>query len=156
MPAQDMTRRDWFRLRRRQAEPDTHYGDKTSLVGNASSALQAIPQPVNHDGMDLSQLPPMREALLSEEQVMQLFGDIETCASDIRLMQRSPRAQRATATGATTSEQLQTARDSLLSGGIPRVQIRYRWQDSDWIDTLESRTEGFRLVRIVHHCTSAG
>jgi len=146
----EMTRRDWFRLGRRQSGSESRPADAPSLVGTDTSALQAVPQPVNHDGMDLSQLPPLREALLSADQVRQLFGDIETCACNVLLMQRSPTAQRATAARATTNQQLQTARDSLLSGGIHRVQIRYRWQESDWIDTLESRAEGFRLVRIVH------
>lgn len=152
MTSQEMTRRDRFRLGRRQPESASRRADAPPLVGNETSALQAVPQPVNHDGMDLSKLPPLREAVLSKDQVGQLFDDIEIYASHILLMQRSPRAQRATATRTTTNEQLQTARDSLLSGGIYRVQIRYRWQDSDWIDTLESRAEGFRLVRIVHQC----
>ncbi|MFT4558047.1 MAG: hypothetical protein ACI92S_003421, partial [Planctomycetaceae bacterium] len=111
-------------------------------------------------------LPPMREALLSEEQVRQLFADIESLGSDILLMQRSERSQRATASKATaskataskataskatTAEQLRTAQDSLLSGSVPRVQIRYHWEEANWIDTLEGRDDGVRLVRISHN-----
>lgn len=53
-------------------------------------------------------------------------------------------------TTATTAEQLRTAQDTLLSGSIPRVQIRYYWQDMNWIDTLERREDGLRLIRIAH------
>jgi len=155
MASHEMTRRDWFRLGRRQPEPDSRSTDAAPLVGNDAAALQAVPEPVNHDGMDLSQLPPMREALLSEDQVQQLFGDIEAHGTDILLMQRSPRANRATASRATTAQQLRMACESLRTGAAPRVQIRYRWQDSDWIDTLENHGEGIRLVRIAHRHPTA-
>ncbi|NQV25522.1 MAG: hypothetical protein HQ518_14275 [Rhodopirellula sp.] len=120
-------------------------------MGEVPNGLQAIAHPVNHDGMDLAELPPMREALLSEDQVRQLFSDIESLASDILLMQRSARSQRAAASKVTTEEQLRMAQDALLSGDVPRVQIRYRWQEANWIDTLERRDDGVRLIRIAHN-----
>lgn len=144
-----MSRRDWFRLaRRKKADGPKQSGE--SSIGDQANALEPIEHPVNHDGMDLSQLPPMREATLTAEQVTQLFADIEALASDILLMQRSSRSQRATASRATTVEQLHSAKDAILSGTIPRLQIRYRWDDADWIDTLQSDGEEFRLVRIQH------
>ena len=162
-----MSRRDWFRLRPRLSESGGTESKGTGSnriesnatetnkavnhsMGEVPNGLQAIAHPVNHDGMDLSELPPMREALLSEEQVRQLFSDIESLASDVLLMQRSARSQRATASRATTAEQLRTARDTLLSGSVPRIQIRYHWQEANWIDTLERRDNGVRLVRITH------
>ncbi len=152
-----MSRRDWFRLRPRQKEQNVEASRNMpnsvggAAMGEAPDVLQAVAHPVNHDGMDLSELPPMREALLTEEQVRQLFSDIESLASEILLMQRSARSQQATASRATTAEQLRTAQESLLSGNVPRVQIRYHWQDSNWIDTLEARDRGIRLVRIAHN-----
>ncbi len=157
-----MSRRDWFQLRPRRVESDTPIDVATSeapseppiatkhFMGEAPNGLQPIAHPENHDGMNLSELPPMREALLSEEQVRQLFSDIEALASDVFLMQRSARSQRATASVATTVEQLRTAQESLLSGTVPRVQIRYHWQAANWIDTLERREDGVRLIRITH------
>ena len=71
--------------------------------------------------MNLAELPPMREALLSEDQVRQLFSDIEALATDVLLMQRSARAPRATASKATTAEQLRVVQDAILSGTVPRV-----------------------------------
>lgn len=154
-----MSRRDWFRLRRssdtsievtlsdlpREPQVATNHS-----MGEAPNGLRPIAHPENHDGMNLSELPPMREALLSEEQVRQLFSDIEALASDVLLMQRSPRSQRTTVSKATTAEQLGTAQNALLSGSIPRVQVRYQWQAANWIDTLELRENGVRLIRITH------
>lgn len=155
-----ISRREWFRLQpRRTPSNDTESDDTVNApgptMGEAPDRLQAIAHPVNHDGMDLSELPPMREAILSEQQVRQLFRDIESLGSDILLMQRSAHAPRATASAATaakatTTEQLRMAQDSLLSGKLTRVQVRYNWQEANWIDTLEVRGDGVRLVRISH------
>lgn len=155
-----MSRRDWFRLRPRHDKPESPPSealadastDGDCSMGEAPNGLQPIAQPENHDGMDLSELPPMREALLSEEQVRQLFNDIAAHASNVLLMQRSARSRRATASAASTAttEQLTTACESVVSGNVPRIQIRYDWQAANWIDTLERREDGFRLVRITH------
>lgn len=145
-----MSRRDWFRLRPRRKAMADQADFTNQVMGKAPDALQAMAHPINHDGMDLSELPPMREALLSEVQVRQLFSDIESLGSDILLMQRSVRSQRASASTATSTEQLRTAQDALLSGTVPRVQIRYSWEETNWIDTLELRDDGVRLVRIAH------
>jgi len=160
--ASKMSRRDWFRLRPRPTESDTLTDVAANALpveppvaaehsmGEAPHGLQPISHPENHGGMNLTELPPMREALLSEEQVRQLFSDIESLATDVLLMQRSARSQRATASKATTAEQLRAAQESLLSGAVPRVQIRYHWQAANWIDTLECRDNGIRLIRITH------
>ncbi|MCA9089287.1 MAG: hypothetical protein KDA90_11730 [Planctomycetaceae bacterium] len=150
-----MSRRDWFRLRLRSTESSDTANRENHSMGGESHVLQPVDQPVNHDGMDLSTLPPMSEACLSEEQVRQLFFDIETLATDILLMQRSPRSTQTVASKATSEEQLRTARDTLLSGSIPRVQIRYHWKNANWIDTLERRNDGVRLIRIAHGETKA-
>jgi len=157
-----MSRRDWFRLRPRRVEPSTQPeltanespGEPpiatVHSMGEARNGLQPIAHPENHDGMNMAELPSMREAMLSEDQVRQLFVDIEALATDVLLMQRSARSQRATASRATTAEQLRAVQDTLLSGTIPRVQIRYHWQAANWIDTLERRENGVRLIRITH------
>jgi len=154
-----MSRRDWFRLLPRGAESETAIDAAASepvhtaahSVGPTPHGLQAIPHPQNHDGMNLADLPPMREAFLSEEQVRQLFADIEALASEILLMQRLAGSAHATASSTNATGQLCMAQQSLLAGAIARVQIRYRWDDSHWIDTLERRDSGIRLVRIAHN-----
>ena len=153
-----MSRRDWFRLLPCRSEAETPsdieacetVNPAARSMGASPHSLQTIPHPENHHGMNMAELPPMREAILSEEQVRQLFTDIETLASDILLMQRVVGSARATASSASTTDQLFTAQQSLFSGAIPRVQIRYHWQASHWIDTMERRDAGIRLVRIAH------
>ncbi len=144
-----ISRRAWFRLAKPPAAIPANSSPSRPSVGNQPVGLEPIAHPVNYDGMDMAELPPMREATLSTSEVQQLFDDINALASDILLMQRSPRANRATA-GTATTEQLNAARDALLSNTISRVQIRYHWQDTHWIDTLENQGKQFRLVRIAH------
>ena len=155
-----MSRRDWFRLRPQRSEAQTSSAttavvDRKPVMGQSQEALQPVAFPENHGGVNLTELPPMCEGLLSEEQVRQLFSDIESLASAVLLMQRLPNAQRATTPGLSTPEQLRAAETTLLSGAIPRVQIRYHWEAVNWIDTLERRDNGIRLVRIKHSPSSA-
>ncbi len=154
-----MSRRDWFRLRPLRAEANELPIDRPQSTGQSMgevpTSLQPIIHPENHGGIDLTELPPLREALLSEDDVRQLFSDIAGLATDIMLMQRSSRSPRATASITTSTEQLSTAQESLLSGVVPRVQIRYHWEAVNWIDTLERRDDGIRLIRITHLPTPA-
>ncbi len=163
-----ITRRDWFRLRVPHSnqvldEPNLEAqvekgvssavplddSPVSTLSSKNDNGLKPIPHPENHVGLDLSQLPPMREAELSPEQVGVLFDDIEKLATDIHLMQRPGGSMKASSQSLVAT-QMGAARGWLLQGEIKRIQIRYRWQDAFWIDTLESRESGFRLVRIQH------
>jgi hypothetical protein len=145
-----LTRREWFRLRPRPTRIAAESRSEKHSMGQSQESLQPIPQPVNHDGLDLSELPPMREAKLSAEEIRQLFADIEELGANIMLMRRTSQSPRAAAAPASSSADLNAARDALITGQVSRLQIRYRWQDADWIDTLEAREEEFRLVRIAH------
>ena len=140
-----MSRRDWFRLKTPAA--NQMLGQQTESPKNNNQALQPIDLPPNHDGMDLSELPPMREALLSDEQLGVLFADIASQATDIQLIQR--RSHSAT-TANDGRERLELANKAILDGSVEKIQIRYRWQDGLWIDTLEKTDDRYRLVRIVH------
>lgn len=141
----NLSRRQWFRLRGKPPAPS-----RDAAVGEQAVGLTPIETPPNHDGMDLSELPPMREAMLTAEQVRELFGDIGQLASDVVLMQRSTSASRAAGRRIDSAQSLIQALDLLLAGGVSRVQIRYGWNGANWIDTLEAKPEGYRLVRIVH------
>ena len=92
----------------------------------------------------------MVEAELSAEQVENLFLDISELARDVLLMQRAPKDSMASARRTNSGDELAIAKKALLDGAIERVQIRYRWQAKQWIDTLEAKGQSFRLVRIVH------
>ncbi len=155
-----MSRRDWFRLRPPQPVVETpttstSTEDCKPVIGQSQASLQPVAFPENHGRVNLTELSPMCEGVLSVEQVRQLFSDIESLASKVLLMQRSPNAQRATTPGFSTPEQLRSAETTLLSGATPRIQIRYHWESVNWIDTLESRADGIRLVRIKHTPPSA-
>ena len=153
---QTISRRDWFRLSKPQSQASPQSNSKSNSLGESPRGMRDIEQPVNHDGMDLSELPPMREALLSEDDVRQLFSDIAALGSQILLMQRPSGASRASASKFTTADQLKAAQDSLLSGAIPRLQIRYHWKSQNWIDTLQRREAAIHLIRIAHLSKPSG
>lgn len=143
-----MSRRDWFRLKSPKSPVLNQWLGKQSETSKVSQGLQPVELPPNHDGMDLAELPPMREAFLSVEEIGSLFADIASLATDIQLMQR--RQTKGIANVGIDKEKLELARIAFLDGSVAKIQIRYRWQDALWIDTLERKEKGFRLLRIVH------
>ncbi|PHS13984.1 MAG: hypothetical protein COA78_06270 [Blastopirellula sp.] len=143
-----VSRRDWFRLKIPHQNQSLGVDEPTA---NVSKQLEPIEHPPNHDGLDLNELPPMREALLSEDQLAMLFGDIEKLATEVQLMQRNSRTSGPNDRAKMDqSSSLSSAKDALLQNKTKRLQIRYRWNDTLWIDTLERKDLGFRLVRISH------
>ena len=135
------SRRDWFRLR----SPTTPPTQQPQLGAESRAGLRSIEEPVNHGGLELTELPPMHEAILDEQQVTELFHDIERFASAVQLIARS-----AADHAPDHSARLSTACKRLLSGSVQKLQVRYQWQDAHWIDTLQRQAVGFRLVRIRH------
>lgn len=140
---QKPSRRDWFRLMwkdsEKVAEPQSEKNKEQPSV--EKPVLNPVSQPVNHGGLDLSELPPMRQADLTEGQVNDLFSDVASCAKDVRLMMRSKNS---------AASNLHSAKKAILSGSVSRLQIRYRWEGKYWIDTLQSIPGGFQLIRIAH------
>lgn len=104
--------------------------------------------PVNHGGIDLSELPPLVEAQLTREELGQLFDDIACEGTEIRLTVRLSEESRTASSVASGASMLKRAAGELLAGTVQRLQIRYCWQDALWIDTLERNESMFRLVRI--------
>ncbi|MFT5525047.1 MAG: hypothetical protein ACI9HK_003013 [Pirellulaceae bacterium] len=133
----EMSRRDWFRLR----IPD----EANRALGNDSPKTQAVEQPVNHGGMDLSELPPVHEAYLSPDEIEVLFSDIEYFGEQVLVM-TSARAAPTQVAGPA----LKLAKQSLLAGSLPKVQIRYQWRGAKWIDTIQRTSDGYRIIRIAH------
>ena len=127
-----LSRRDWFRLRSNAAGGGE--------LGTASpDKLTQVDSPPNHDGtIDLAELPPIHEALLDAEQVTALFGDIQHYATDVSLF-----AGRNSA-----APNLSAARQQLFAGTVRRIQVRYAWQNQNWIDTLSQTPAGIKLIRI--------
>ena len=144
-----LTRRDWFRLSK--PTRDNLMGDDCKLKGapvEAENGLQPIEHPPNHDGMNLEDLPPLREAMLTEADVASLFDDIRDHGTDVQLMQK--RGARNSHANASSDSSMQLAKRLFLSGEVKRLQVRYRWNALLWIDTLVRQEEGTRLVRVSH------
>ena len=109
-----ITRRDWFRLRIPHQNKLLTGADESP----DTNVLKTIEHPPNHDGLDLSLLPPMREAVLTSDQVSTLFSDIDQLATDILLMQRSTNSARPSASKAESSSKLELAKSALLTGQL--------------------------------------
>ena len=68
-----MSRRDWFRLRPARDDvkaPVTDAPEPTRepVIGHGQETLRSVAIPENHGGINLADLPPMRESLLSKQQ----------------------------------------------------------------------------------------
>lgn len=148
MTDQKLTRRDWFRLRK--PHQNQLLSTQSAAATSSPTPLSSIEHPVNHHGMDLSQLPPMSEAELVTEQVDDLIADIRQLGTHVTLMYRGISELYAGELSGSALDQLLAARGELLSGRLSRVQVRYQWDGYSWIDTLEARNGNFRLVRIRH------
>jgi hypothetical protein len=139
-----MNRREWFRLR---------IPKEANQLPNAPR-LRPMELPPNNDGMDLNALPPMCEALISREEVRVLFSDLADHAENIQLFHKE-RNSRGDQHVGSNSERLHIASSALLQGLTARIQIRYSWNGAHWIDTLEAKEAGYRLVRIEHRTHSS-
>ena len=140
-----VSRRDWFRLKPPTPKPPTPNHD--SLGREASTDLQDVPTPDHSHEPTLTDLPPIHEAILGSEQLQELFADIEHHGSNIQLMVRG--ASRSSAKSSASSvDALRSACKQLLAGTAVKLQIRYAWQQANWIDTIENKSGQYRLVRM--------
>jgi len=120
------------------------------------NAMEPVASPINHAGMDLSELPHMREAELGRQDITDLFEDLGKLASNVTMRQRLSQPGHSIPDDPQPihrrpiREQLTTAKQALFSGNINRLQIRYDWDGCHWIDTLERSEAGYRLLRIQH------
>lgn len=152
------SRRDLFHLGRSNsvgakthaslATPSSQSAPPT--CGSPSILQNRIDCPPSHGSVDPAILPPVTEALLGDSDVLQLLADIGSCASQITLMHRRLTGNASPGSSGISSAQLMAAWDILTTGQTNRLQIRYLWAQASWIDTIESRPDGFRLVRIQH------
>jgi len=91
-------------------------------------------------------LPQVMAGELDRDRVEALFADLAEHAevAHVQVRERSgaggpPRDRKTT---------LDDARAMTLDGSAAAVQIRYRYQDRDWCDTILRRSGALRLVRI--------
>jgi hypothetical protein len=90
--------------------------------------------------------PPLAtlvEAVLNDAQVEQLFSDLANHASvDGVLAKSGPREH-----AGTGNLDLAEAKRQLLSGAVRALQVRYRFDGTEWSDTLLRVPGGVRIVR---------
>jgi hypothetical protein len=91
-------------------------------------------------------LPPMSDALLTDEQLASLFRDYRQCAESLRLLVK-PGPGFVPAGPEPSLDEVETL---LRERRIRGLQVRYRYDDLQWFDTLMVQPSGVRLIRISH------
>ena len=92
-------------------------------------------------------LPDLNMTLLDAAQVEQLLRDIELCAQVTEIIPKfAARGHVPDAANVTLAQ----ARELLAARAVRGLQLRYRYEDADWWDTLMLVGDRFRLVRIRH------
>ena len=89
-------------------------------------------------------LPALQDALLDGDTLDALFRDLAGLVELQEILLKG--ASRSHALERPVS--LEEARAALAEGAVVGAQIRYRYQGSDWWDTLLRTPQGIRLVRI--------
>jgi hypothetical protein len=86
----------------------------------------------------------MSDAILGRDQLAALFDDYRACAADLQIQLKAGPGfalpHRAPS--------LDDAEAMLLAGNIRGLQLRYRFGEQNWCDTLMPLPSGARLVRI--------
>ncbi|MBE0544196.1 MAG: hypothetical protein IH623_22885 [Verrucomicrobia bacterium] len=96
-------------------------------------------------------LPELNLTLLDAAQVEALLRDIEACTQITEIIPKYATRGHVPDTAAVTLAQ---ARELLATRAVRGLQLRYRYEDADWWDTLMLAGEQFRLVRIRHDFTA--
>jgi hypothetical protein len=89
-------------------------------------------------------LPALQDALLDGDTLEALFRDLGGLVELQEILLKGASRSHALEHAASLEE----ARTALSQGAVIGVQIRYRYQGSDWWDTLLRTPQGIRLVRI--------
>lgn len=87
--------------------------------------------------------PELQQATLDPATFEQLFADLATHTEVLGIHAKG----RATAYAGSEQLDLSSARTALLAGTVRGVQIRYRYQEVEWWDTLLASAGAIRLVR---------
>jgi hypothetical protein len=88
----------------------------------------------------------LQDSILDSETLEQLLGDLQRFAvvQEVRLKGG------ALAMTSEKSVPLPEALEALRAGRVLGVQLRYRYDGSNWWDTLMNTPRGVRLIRIEH------
>lgn len=88
----------------------------------------------------------LQDAVLDRDMVDRLFFDVREAAELLGVTVKGALESMASAEGI----DLDAARDALHDGRVAGVQLRYRFEGTEWWDTLLWTRGGIRLVRIDH------
>ncbi|MBP7949243.1 MAG: hypothetical protein KA004_06260 [Verrucomicrobiales bacterium] len=106
------------------------------------------------DISEASPLPDLHEALLDAAALDRLLRDLAACAEVTEII---PKFSAVGLVPDQSALSLDVGRSLLLDGKARAVQFRYRYDGSDWWDTVMALPgERFRLVRIQHHFPPPG
>ncbi len=89
-------------------------------------------------------LPALHEAWLDEEQLLDLFSDLELVATVIEIRTKSSSGAHSNA----ISRSLVGLAAKLWANEVPAVQVVYLYQGQAWLDTLMRNARGVRVVRL--------
>ena len=95
--------------------------------------------------------PPVYDVVLDDATVAQLFFDVAHAAELVGITIKPLGARAATE----TQPSLDDAYRALAERSIAGVQLRYRFAEEEWWDTLIRAPNGTRLVRISHSAALA-
>lgn len=95
------------------------------------------------------ELPDLQQSVLDPDTLAQLFSDLGSLTEILEVI---PKALAESYVPESSEIGLDEGRRMLLSGVVRGLQIRYRYQGSQWWDTLlpDAESGGFRIVRIQH------
>lgn len=88
-------------------------------------------------------LPPLQQTLLDPATAADLFRDLEACTQVLSITPKHSAAGHTS--GSITLDQAQAG---LSDGSLRGAQVRYRYEDREWCDTLIGTPNGLRVVRI--------
>lgn len=89
------------------------------------------------------ELPDLHQADLDDATVAALFRDLAACTNILEVQVKGGATARSAA-----KPDLDTARDLLMGGHVRAIQVRYAYQDAQWLDTLMRTPSGVRVVRM--------
>ncbi len=89
-------------------------------------------------------LPDVQQSVLDDATLQALFRDLAQFTQILAVIPKMSAA----AMVAETSLNLENAHDGLRSGAYRGVQVRYRYDNQEWCDTLLNTPAGIKLVRI--------
>jgi len=97
---------------------------------------------------DGSKLPDLQQSYLDDDTLDAYIADINGLVELIEVIPKYGAQQYAPEEDAKID--FTEAMSTLRSGGYRGLQVRYRYEGSQWWDTLMSTPEGIRIVRIQH------